>query len=65
MALFSKLNYINVGPNGTFKKSGNIHTVPSDIDAIFAHLTASHSQKLAVHFHGGLVGEAKGEEVAL
>lgn len=61
---FSKLNYINVGPHGTFKPSGNLHTSPGDIDALFDHLTSTGATKLAVHFHGGLVNEGKGETIA-
>lgn len=61
---FSKLNYINVGPHGTFKPSGNLHTTPADIDALFAHLSASNAARLAVHFHGGLVKEGKGRDIA-
>lgn len=61
---FSRLNYINVGPHGTFKPSGKLHTKPSDIDDLFAHLEAEGTRKLAVHFHGGLVDEGKGENVA-
>lgn len=64
MTQFSNLNYINVGPKGTFKESGGLHTVPADIDAIFVHLTNTNATKLVVHFHGGLVKESKGEEVA-
>lgn len=61
---FSKLNYINVGPRGTFKPSGNLHTTPADIDALFEHLSATGANKLAVHFHGGLVKEGKGATIA-
>lgn len=61
---FGKLNYVNVGPHGTFRKSGILHTAPADIDAIFQHLTDIQAAKLVVHFHGGLVGEDKGEIIA-
>lgn len=61
---FSKLNYVNVGPHGTFKRSGNLHTTPEDIDAVFKHLSDTGIDKLSVHFHGGLVGEGKGETIA-
>ena len=64
MSDFSKLNYINVGPHGTFKPSGNLHTTVADIDAIFTYLQQSNAPKLAVHIHGGLVKEARGEAVA-
>jgi len=64
MPAFSPLNYINVGPHGTFRESGNLKTNPEDIDAIFEHLEQTGQGKLAVHFHGGLIGEAKGKEIA-
>ena len=44
MTQFSKLNYVNVGPKGTFKKSGDLHTTPEDIDKIFSHLTDTHAR---------------------
>ncbi len=64
MSNFSKLNYINVGPHGTFKPSGNLHTTVAEIDAIFDHLIQTNTSKLAIHFHGGLVKEANGESTA-
>lgn len=64
MSQFGKLNYINVGPGGTFKPSGNLYTSVTDIDAIFEHLAQTNAPKLAVHFHGGLVKEANGEQTA-
>lgn len=64
MSEFNHLNYVNVGPNGTFKKSGRLMTAPADIDALFQHLTHSEPQKLVVFFHGGLVNEEKGLAIA-
>lgn len=64
MTEFSKLNYINVGPKGTFKPSGDLFTTPNDIDAIFEHLIATDAKKLVVHFHGGLISESSGETIA-
>lgn len=64
MAGFSALNYVNVGPNGTFRRSGNLHTLPADIDALFAHLQQTKARKLAIHFHGGLIDEGDGLEIA-
>ncbi len=61
---YSKLNYVNVGPHGTFKPSGDLHTKVEDIDNIFAHLSSSGINTIAIHFHGGLVREGKGEEIA-
>ncbi len=60
----SKLYYVNVGPMGTFKPSGRVQTTPSDVDTIFAHIKAQGKNKLAIHFHGGLVKEQAGLQVA-
>jgi hypothetical protein len=61
---FSGLNYVNVGPHGTFTPSGRMTTTPADIDAIFDHLESTGRSKLALHFHGGLVSEGAGLDVA-
>lgn len=65
MSELNSLNFVNVGPKGTFKESGKLKTRPADIDAIFAHLEQAGSKKLVVHFHGGLVPEAAGAATAL
>jgi hypothetical protein len=60
-----KLTFVNLGPHGTFEKSGKVNTTPADVDAIFAHLrTPGAPRKLTVHFHGGLVAEGGGMSVA-
>ncbi|MDL2409159.1 hypothetical protein PY650_26685 [Rhizobium calliandrae] len=59
------LNFVNVGPKGTFKESGDLKTSPQDIDAIFSYLEQAKSTKLVVHFHGGLISEASGAATAL
>ena len=64
MGVFSALNYVNVGPGGTFRRSGNLQTRPGDIDAIFDKLRQDHRNKLAIHFHGGLIDEGAGLEIA-
>ena len=64
MFKFSTLNYINVGPNGAFTPSGRLTTTPTDIDAIFASLVTNQTKKLAIHFHGGLIKEGAGLEIA-
>ncbi|SFM91547.1 hypothetical protein [Rugamonas rubra] len=56
----SPLTYVNVGPHGTFKKSGDTHTTPADVDAIFTHLEEQKINKVVLHFHGGLVSETRG-----
>lgn len=65
MAGLSALNFVNVGPKGTFRESGALKTRPDDIDAIFSHLATSGTKKLVIHFHGGLVPEAAGSATAL
>ena len=64
MAEFSNLNYVNVGPQGTFRKSGEFETRPADIDGLFQYLSNSGAQKLVLFFHGGLVKEKKGLAIA-
>lgn len=61
---FGSRNYLNVGPKGTFRKSGTYRSQPSDVDALFADLAAGSRSKLTIHFHGGLVDEAEGMKVA-
>ncbi len=54
------LHYINVGPGGTFRKSGAVSSEPKDVDAIIAHLEKTKLDRVGLYFHGGLVGEAAG-----
>jgi hypothetical protein len=61
---FSQLNYVNVGPHGTFRRSGNLKSDPEQINTLFRHLTDTEAQKLVLYFHGGLVREGKGLEIA-
>ena len=60
MPLFSKLNYIKIGPHGTLEPSGNLHTSREDIDNIVRYLRNPTLRKLTIHFHGGLVNESSG-----
>lgn len=60
----SKLHYINVGPKGTFHKSGDVQTKPQDIDAIIEHIEQHGLKKIAIHLHGGLINEKSGMEIA-
>lgn len=55
---------VNVGPGGTFRRSGTIQSLPQDVDRIIASIAASDPKKVVVHFHGGLVSESKGVELA-
>jgi len=58
------LHEIHVGPGGTFEPSGKFHTRPDDIDALFDHLRATNVDAITLHFHGGLVPEKDGVEIA-
>lgn len=51
---------VNIGPQGTFRKSGHYQTLPADIDAMFRKFEATGVRKLALYFHGGLVSEKSG-----
>lgn len=64
-----KLNYINVGPGGSFRSSGALKTSASDVDAIFASIKAAQAvdgkpKHIAIHFHGGLIPEQDGKSIA-
>ena len=64
MSQLDPLHYINIGPQGTFKASGELQTSPQAVDALIAHLEANPVDHLTLHFHGGLVSEKAGAEVA-
>lgn len=64
MAQLDPLHYLNLGPQGTFKASGDLRTSPQDVDALIQHLQANPTDHLTLHFHGGLVSENAGAEVA-
>lgn len=58
----NKLEYINVGPKGTFEPSGdsNNDTTPQDVDAIINYLKQSNISNITFYIHGGLVKESDG-----
>jgi len=58
------INFVNVGLGGTFEASGDHATKAAEIDALFQHLHSSGARSLVVHFHGGLVSESAGVEIA-
>ncbi len=60
--MLSKLNYVNVGTAGTFTKTGDYSTTPQDVDALIEHIRQQ--KKIVIHFHGGLIKEKKGIEIA-
>lgn len=55
-----ELHSINVGPAGTFQKSGQFHSEPESVDAIIAHIEQQNLDHVGIYFHGGLVDEAAG-----
>jgi Alpha/beta hydrolase of unknown function (DUF900) len=55
---------VNVGPDGTFGRSGSAQTSPRDVDRIMQRVGDHQPAKVAVHFHGGLVSERRGLELA-
>ena len=57
-------NFVNIGPHGTFKRSGELQSTPDDILALFADLRAGGTDHLVVHFHGGLISEGEGKNIA-
>jgi hypothetical protein len=61
-----KLHYINAGPGGTFKPSGDgtIDTTPEDVDKIITKLTETTASNMVLYFHGGLVNARSGMETA-
>jgi hypothetical protein len=61
---FSQLYYVNVGPYGTFRKSGDLKSEPEHINTLFRYLNDAGIQKLVLFFHGGLVSEGKGLQIA-
>jgi hypothetical protein len=58
------INFVKVGSYGTFEASGNQVTTVAEIDSLFQHLQNSSSLSLVLHFHGGLVDESAGLEIA-
>lgn len=60
----AKTHYLNVGPKGTFHDSSDVQTLPQDVDAIIDLLQDRGLQKIAIHFHGGLIKESAGMKIA-
>jgi hypothetical protein len=58
--LIDKDFIVNVGPGATFTGSGSYHTTPQDIDDLFNKFKEKEVRKIALFFHGGLVGEEDG-----
>ncbi|MHC2282884.1 hypothetical protein ACVME8_009527 [Bradyrhizobium diazoefficiens] len=55
--------WINFGQDGTFSPTGQLSSIPADIDRLVDELLRETSQ-LVLHFHGGLVSEESGLKTA-
>ncbi len=61
----SPLHYLNASaPHGCFDPTGKHPSDPAQVDALIQHLQQQQTKKLTIHFHGGLVPEDKGIEIA-
>lgn len=60
----AELHYINIGPEGTFQASGEVHSTPEDVKQIIAHIEQGNNDRIALFVHGGLVNESAGLESA-
>ncbi len=58
------ISFVNVGPGGTFETSGSHSTKPEEIDTLFQNLSTVGIKSLVMHFHGGLVSERAGVNIA-
>lgn len=56
--------FVNVGTLGSFEATGKHSSKPADVDALFQHLEDLKAKSLVLHFHGGLISEAKGIAIA-
>lgn len=58
------IEFVNIGPGGTFEASGDHATTAAQVDSLFQDLHGTSKKSLVIHFHGGLVNEAAGIDVA-
>ncbi len=56
-------SWIKIGSKGTFAPTGNLCSSAQEIDELLGPALATKSH-LLIHFHGGLVDEARGLEIA-
>ncbi len=64
MAEVTHLNFVKVGPQGTFAPSGRRPASVEHVDALLRHLEEKNISRVAVHFHGGLNNEGVGLNIA-
>lgn len=62
-----KSEYLNIGPSGTFKASGNpsYDSIPQHVDDLLNKMKNDDNHHMVIHFHGGLVSENSGMSTAL
>lgn len=61
----SPLHYLNAAAEeGRFQRKSKYPSDPAQVDALIHHLENNKVTKLTLHFHGGLVSEERGLEVA-
>ncbi len=61
----SPLHYLNASaPHGCFHPTGDHPSNPAQVDALIQYLQEQKVKKLTIHFHGGLVSEHRGIEIA-
>ncbi len=60
----STINQVHIGTGGTFEPSGDFSTTPVEIDELFSIWQSSDATAITLHFHGGLVSESSGVEIA-
>jgi len=58
------IHFVNVGPGGTFEASGDHVTRAADVDRLFQDILSTGAKSLVIHFHGGLVSEDDGVDIA-
>lgn len=64
LGVSTMIEFVNVGPDGTFETSGDHSTAPVEIDKLFDQLETTSATAIAIHFHGGLVSEVDGVMIA-
>jgi hypothetical protein len=56
-------SWIKVGALGTFARGGELFSSPEDIDYLLG-LNLDATPRILIHFHGGLVTESQGKQIA-
>lgn len=59
-----KIYWLNIGKNGTFKKTQKLYTSASDIDNMINYIQVEGKSRIAIYAHGGLNSEKVGYKSA-